>query len=96
MNNNNTASGLNDILDWVLQDNEFDQSLFNSEFRPLPVDNSQVIPESNHKHNHSTASEDDELTDAQLKLLPSKERRQIRNKISARNFRNRRKGKNLS
>jgi hypothetical protein len=37
-------------------------------------------------------SEEEEPTEEQLKLLPSKERRQIRNKISARNFRNRRKG----
>lgn len=40
----------------------------------------------------SPSEEDDEPTDAQLKLMPSKERRQLRNKISARNFRNRRKG----
>ncbi|KAI8054752.1 hypothetical protein BDF21DRAFT_497896 [Thamnidium elegans] len=39
----------------------------------------------------SPSEEDDEPTDAQLKLMPSKERRQLRNKISARNFRNRRK-----
>ena len=41
----------------------------------------------------SPSEEDEEPTDAQLKLMPSKERRQLRNKISARNFRNRRKGK---
>ncbi|KAI9477779.1 MAG: hypothetical protein EXX96DRAFT_568166, partial [Benjaminiella poitrasii] len=33
----------------------------------------------------------DNITDSQLKLMTSKERRQLRNKISARNFRNRRK-----
>jgi hypothetical protein len=42
--------------------------------------------------NSSPSEEDDEPTDAQLKMMPSKERRQLRNKISARNFRNRRKG----
>jgi hypothetical protein len=35
----------------------------------------------------------DNLSESQLKLMTSKERRQLRNKISARNFRNRRKGK---
>lgn len=47
---------------------------------------------SSHHSNSSPSEEDDEPTDAQLKLMPSKERRQLRNKISARNFRNRRKG----
>jgi hypothetical protein len=32
------------------------------------------------------------VSDSQLKSMSSKERRQLRNKISARNFRNRRKG----
>ncbi|ORX54141.1 hypothetical protein DM01DRAFT_1407637 [Hesseltinella vesiculosa] len=36
-------------------------------------------------------SAEDQYTDAQLKAMTSKERRQLRNKISARNFRNRRK-----
>jgi hypothetical protein len=35
----------------------------------------------------------DPVSDSQLKVMTSKERRQLRNKISARNFRNRRKGK---
>lgn len=35
----------------------------------------------------------DHIPDSQLKAMTSKERRQLRNKISARNFRNRRKGK---
>lgn len=54
----------------------------------------QVSPENtNSAHLTSSPSEeDDEPTDAQLKMMPSKERRQLRNKISARNFRNRRKG----
>ncbi|CEP10356.1 hypothetical protein [Parasitella parasitica] len=34
----------------------------------------------------------DQIPDSQLKAMTSKERRQLRNKISARNFRNRRKG----
>lgn len=37
-------------------------------------------------------STDDYPTESQLKKMTSKERRQLRNKISARNFRNRRKG----
>lgn len=39
-------------------------------------------------------SEDDDeyLSESQLKMMTSKERRQLRNKISARKFRNRRKG----
>lgn len=55
----------------------------------------KVSPEmtSNSMMNTSSPSEEDEEpTDAQLKMMPSKERRQLRNKISARNFRNRRKG----
>jgi hypothetical protein len=36
----------------------------------------------------------DYIPESQLKAMTSKERRQLRNKISARNFRNRRKGKN--
>ncbi|KAI8327710.1 hypothetical protein BC941DRAFT_446481 [Chlamydoabsidia padenii] len=41
---------------------------------------------------HRLSDEDeDHYTDAQLKMMTSKERRQLRNKISARNFRNRRK-----
>jgi hypothetical protein len=40
------------------------------------------------------SDEDDEhYTTDQFKMMTSKERRQIRNKLSARNFRNRRKGK---
>lgn len=35
----------------------------------------------------------DYIPESQLKAMTSKERRQLRNKISARNFRNRRKGK---
>jgi len=35
----------------------------------------------------------DHIPESQLKAMTSKERRQLRNKISARNFRNRRKGK---
>lgn len=35
----------------------------------------------------------DFIPESQLKTMTSKERRQLRNKISARNFRNRRKGK---
>lgn len=35
----------------------------------------------------------DSIPESQLKSMTSKERRQLRNKISARNFRNRRKGK---
>jgi hypothetical protein len=35
----------------------------------------------------------DYVPESQLKAMTSKERRQLRNKISARNFRNRRKGK---
>ncbi|KAI8986047.1 hypothetical protein BDB01DRAFT_849874 [Pilobolus umbonatus] len=43
------------------------------------------------QHNSSHSEEDEEALDEQMKSLPSKERRQLRNKISARNFRNRRK-----
>lgn len=35
----------------------------------------------------------DNVSESQLKAMTSKERRQLRNKISARNFRNRRKGR---
>lgn len=45
--------------------------------------------------NSSPSDEDEDPTEAQLKMMPSKERRQLRNKISARNFRNRRKGKQI-
>ncbi|KAI7847232.1 hypothetical protein BDC45DRAFT_576056 [Circinella umbellata] len=43
--------------------------------------------------NHPHRSDDDEdyLSESQLKMMTSKERRQLRNKISARKFRNRRK-----
>lgn len=54
----------------------------------------QVSPETT-AASHLTSSpseEDEEPTHEQLKMMPSKERRQLRNKISARNFRNRRKG----
>lgn len=37
--------------------------------------------------------DEDYLSETQLKMMTSKERRQLRNKISARKFRNRRKGK---
>ncbi|KAG2197009.1 hypothetical protein INT47_006956 [Mucor saturninus] len=53
----------------------------------------QVSPETT-AASHLTSSpseEDEEPTHEQLKMMPSKERRQLRNKISARNFRNRRK-----
>ncbi|KAL0082450.1 basic-leucine zipper transcription factor [Phycomyces blakesleeanus] len=39
----------------------------------------------------SSPSDEDEPTPSQWKMMTSKERRQVRNKISARNFRNRRK-----
>lgn len=62
---------------------------------PEPALQRQKQPEVTSSCNMNTSSpseEDDEPTDAQLKMMPSKERRQLRNKISARNFRNRRKG----
>lgn len=60
---------------------------------PQPKPQQQVSPEiTTGAHLTSSPSEEDEPTDAQLKMMPSKERRQLRNKISARNFRNRRKG----
>jgi hypothetical protein len=57
-------------------------------YDPLPGDQPYRPNDTGH------LSEEDEChyTDAQLKTMTSKERRQIRNKISARNFRNRRKG----
>ena len=42
---------------------------------------------------HRSDDDDDYLSESQLKMMTSKERRQLRNKISARKFRNRRKGK---
>ena len=43
-------------------------------------------------HKHRSDDEDEYLSESQLKMMTSKERRQLRNKISARKFRNRRKG----
>lgn len=45
-------------------------------------------PERDQQHD-----DEDYLSETQLKMMTSKERRQLRNKISARKFRNRRKGK---
>ncbi|KAI8139145.1 hypothetical protein BJV82DRAFT_628327 [Fennellomyces sp. T-0311] len=42
-------------------------------------------------HKHRSDDEEDYLSESQLKMMTSKERRQLRNKISARKFRNRRK-----
>ncbi|KAI8093529.1 uncharacterized protein BX664DRAFT_109421 [Halteromyces radiatus] len=55
----------------------------------------QQPKESNINNGTGRLSDEDEenYTEAQLKMMTSKERRQLRNKISARNFRNRRKGK---
>jgi hypothetical protein len=61
---------------------------------PLPPPATKIHHAS--ANNSSPSEEDDDPTDAQLKMMPSKERRQLRNKISARNFRNRRKGKNYN
>jgi hypothetical protein len=92
----------NELLGFLLSDNS---NLFPPPQAPqpiLPTTTTQEVavpkspPYKKQRHSsHSTSSpseEDDEPTDAQLKLMPSKERRQLRNKISARNFRNRRKG----
>lgn len=60
-----------------------------------PQQQEKVSPEMTNNSMMNTSSpseEEEEPTDAQLKMMPSKERRQLRNKISARNFRNRRKG----
>ncbi|KAI9490487.1 hypothetical protein BDB00DRAFT_837384 [Zychaea mexicana] len=43
------------------------------------------------QHHRSEDDDDDYLSESQLKMMTSKERRQLRNKISARKFRNRRK-----
>ncbi|KAI8987587.1 hypothetical protein BDF20DRAFT_985026 [Mycotypha africana] len=52
----------------------------------------QPVQTLTHKQHFSPSEDDEEGLDEQsLKQLPVKERRQIRNKISARNFRNRRK-----
>lgn len=59
-----------------------------------PQQQEKVSPEMTNNSMMNTSSpseEEEEPTDAQLKMMPSKERRQLRNKISARNFRNRRK-----
>ncbi|CEP15937.1 hypothetical protein [Parasitella parasitica] len=86
----------NELLSYLLSD----QKPSNTTFTPILPNNSapsqdQLLqkPEKR-KNGHSSPSEEDDNddpTEDQLKLLPSKERRQLRNKISARNFRNRRK-----
>ncbi|CAO3630191.1 unnamed protein product [Mucor fragilis] len=68
----------------------------NSQYSPpLPLQPQQQLSKlGKRKNGHSSPSEEDENddpTEDQLKMMPSKERRQLRNKISARNFRNRRK-----
>ncbi|KAI8076556.1 uncharacterized protein B0P05DRAFT_572229 [Gilbertella persicaria] len=91
MDLNNTSS-LDPLLDWILQDNQAITPI------QLPTNENSSTEASSStitKTRKSSPSEEDdeeeELTDAQLKLLPSKERRALRNKISARKFRNRRK-----
>ncbi|KAG2216005.1 hypothetical protein INT46_007065 [Mucor plumbeus] len=85
----------NELLGYLLND----QETSNSPFSPiLPKDNTQN-EDSQHqlgkrKNENSSPSEEDDIddpTEAQLQQLPAKERRKLRNKISARNFRNRRK-----
>lgn len=60
--------------------------------QPLQEKVSPELANSSMMNTSSPSEEEEEPTDAQLKMMPSKERRQLRNKISARNFRNRRKG----
>lgn len=75
----------------------FPPILPNSQYSPPPLPpqpQQQVSKLGKRKNGHSSPSEEDENddpTEDQLKMMPSKERRQLRNKISARNFRNRRK-----
>ncbi|KAL9549036.1 hypothetical protein MBANPS3_005400 [Mucor bainieri] len=73
----------------------FPPILPNSQYSPpLPPQQQQQPKLGKRKNGHSSPSEEDENddpTEDQLKMMPSKERRQLRNKISARNFRNRRK-----
>lgn len=71
----------------------FPPILPNSQYSPPPPPQQQPKL-GKRKNGHSSPSEEDENddpTEDQLKMMPSKERRQLRNKISARNFRNRRK-----
>lgn len=85
----------NELLGYLLND----QETLNSPFSAiLPKNNTQnEHPQrqlGKRKNEHSSPSEEDDIddpTEAQLQQLPSKERRKLRNKISARNFRNRRK-----
>lgn len=64
---------------------------------PVPPEGiSAMAPtDPNAAHHRRSEDEDDYLSDSQLKMMTSKERRQLRNKISARKFRNRRKGMRL-
>ncbi|KAI8393836.1 uncharacterized protein BYT42DRAFT_609601 [Radiomyces spectabilis] len=66
------------------------QTMSLGSFQDLAVDgvNTAGMPSNDANHRHS---DEDEYTEMQLKMMTSKERRQLRNKISARNFRNRRK-----
>jgi hypothetical protein len=84
-----------ELLNFLLTRNVNTANLVTVQPQPQPQLQQVSSEMSNRNSNMNTSSpseEDDEPTDAQLKLMPTKERRQLRNKISARNFRNRRKG----
>ncbi|KAK4513071.1 Sulfate permease 2 [Mucor velutinosus] len=95
-----------ELLGYLLVDEQHQQQqnaltsfppiLPNSQYSPPlpPQPQPQESKLGKRKNGHSSPSEEDENddpTEDQLKMMPSKERRQLRNKISARNFRNRRK-----
>lgn len=81
-----------ELLSFLLSQNQ--NNTHNNIPVSLPPPQPQASPENSNNTNltSSPSEEEYEPTDAQLKMMPSKERRQLRNKISARNFRNRRKG----
>ncbi|KAI9474191.1 MAG: hypothetical protein EXX96DRAFT_330475 [Benjaminiella poitrasii] len=101
MNNTNSVND-NSVIDWILHNDQPSENNCTNEpasndeqlIYSLLFDDTVTNMPSPPKQQVSSPSEEEdilELTEAQLKQLPSKQRRQLRNKISARNFRNRRK-----
>ncbi|KAI9254240.1 Oligosaccharyltransferase subunit Ribophorin II-domain-containing protein [Sporodiniella umbellata] len=98
----NDTSGLEDeIFQFLLESPEpsleakLNHSSSSDSFSSGEEGNSRLSPKES-QLNYTTGRLDfrhkyDNLSDTQLKAMTSKERRQLRNKISARNFRNRRK-----
>src|SRR6266542_3182381 len=79
-------------LPTIKQENTTDKTALSTNPTSPKSNVTQTVKSTNPVNNNNSAQKSDDNNQIDMKKLSSKERRQIRNKISARNFRVRRKG----